>query len=189
VGIQLEHSNDNEIKENRIEEAGDIGISLLYANNNTIEENEITESIGFGIEFRGSWDNIISRNNFIHNRCLTDNYDECSQAFSDSVNEISHNYWDDWTNPDQNYDCIVDNPYILEGAREFDFAPLTIPFADHNSNIFCEFMEAIPPIIKNNIPLVVLGVILLLVILIIIRKRIIKRKLRRGETQLLYPSE
>jgi parallel beta-helix repeat protein len=151
VGIQLEHSNDNEIKENRIEEAGDTGISLRYANNNTIEDNEIIESLGFGIAFLGSWDNIIRRNNFIHNRCLIDYYDECSQAYSDSVNEISHNFWDDWTNPDQNYDCIVDNPYILEGAREFDFAPLTIPIADHNSNIFCEFMEATPPIIKNNI--------------------------------------
>jgi hypothetical protein len=46
------------------------------------------------------------------------------------VNSFSYNYWDDWTEPDNNNDGVVDEPYLLDGdINRYDEFPLTSPNA------------------------------------------------------------
>ena len=41
------------------------------------------------------------------------------------LNEFTHNYYSDWTTPDDNNDGFVDVPYSIEGASgNFDLYPI-----------------------------------------------------------------
>jgi parallel beta-helix repeat protein len=187
TGIQINDSNEFEIRGNKIQETVGSGIFLWDTFRNIIEDNEIIGSSDFGIELINSADNMITRNDFIHNRCQSNSYAGCSQGYSNSMNEISNNYWADWTTPDTNYDCIVDHPYLLEGIQESDYAPTIYP--NREDNLFCKIRESAPSLIWDYpIPSLLLLALVVFLVVRIVRKRVQRGKKER-EMTLLYPVE
>jgi parallel beta-helix repeat protein len=116
------NSNSNEITFNRVFDPQDLkpntcGIHLSHnANQNLILNNTITNSTehGFYVEAT-SGNNTIKWNSFISN-----NVGGFSQAFDAVSVNVLYNYWSDWTTPDDDFDQIVDIPYLLEGAAMND---------------------------------------------------------------------
>jgi hypothetical protein len=70
-----------------------------------------------------SGNNTIKWNTFIGN-----NVGGSSQAFDAVSINVLYNYWSDWTTPDDDFNGIVDTPYLLEGpVMNADPFPLTLP--------------------------------------------------------------
>ncbi len=123
-------SSLNEITFNSIFDPADVnpntcGIHLSHgAHQNSILNNTIANSTehGFYVEI-SSGNNTIKWNTFIGN-----NIGGTSQAFDAALVNVLYNYWSDWTTPDDDFDQIVDIPYMLEGAvMNDDPYPLTHP--------------------------------------------------------------
>ncbi|KXH77063.1 MAG: hypothetical protein AM326_05885 [Candidatus Thorarchaeota archaeon SMTZ-45] len=124
------HSSSNEINFNRIFDPDDLnpntcGIHISHlAYDNNILNNTISNCTehGFYAELN-SGNNTIKWNTFIGN-----NMGGTSQAFDGASENVLYNYWSDWTTPDDDFDNIVDIPYLLEGAvMNNDPYPLTHP--------------------------------------------------------------
>jgi parallel beta-helix repeat protein len=124
------NSNSNTIRYNRIFDPDTInpnscGIHLSHnAYDNSFLNNTVTNSTehAFYVEIT-SGNNTIKWNTFIGN-----NIGGTSQAFDGVSINVLYNYWSDWTAPDDNFDQIVDIPYLLEGTvMNDDPFPLTLP--------------------------------------------------------------
>ncbi|MCY6482862.1 right-handed parallel beta-helix repeat-containing protein [Clostridium aestuarii] len=147
VGIELYFSNSNTILENTITDNkkhgivlrdnsfhNDIirniisknhdGIYLSLAHYNKVYENTISYNINYGIYIYTSSINKIYNNNFINNTKQA-----ADILGNNSMNMYDYkcgNHWSDWTSPDDNYDCIADKPYKIEGGNE-DKLPWIMP--------------------------------------------------------------
>ncbi|MHA2296500.1 MAG: right-handed parallel beta-helix repeat-containing protein [Candidatus Hodarchaeales archaeon] len=112
-GVEVLGSPSCKFGDNVIAFNGDYGMFLVRA------------AGGFGTGRSGnSFYNIIFSNAFYGN-----NLGNNSQALDDeSFNSFSHNYWDDWTEPDVDKDGFVDVPYLIDGkAANHDSHPLVSP--------------------------------------------------------------
>ncbi len=152
-GIGLGFSNNNTISSNIVYNNNVSGIGLNASSSfNTITKNTIFNTTLYGIWLNNSISNIVLNNSisdnndygiFIYpsvsgtlikwNDFIDNNPTGVSQACDNgTVNVFQYNYWNDWTEPDNNLDGIVDVNYSIAGtATNFDEFPLAIS-AIHN---------------------------------------------------------
>ncbi|MFD3156794.1 NosD domain-containing protein [Haloimpatiens sp. FM7330] len=146
-GITLYYSCDNKILENRINSNinngiysynecinnqiinneifdNNNGLYLVYSHYNKLERNDINNNSNYGIYISKCSFNKIYNNNFIKNFNHAGDFDGYN-AFN-IEKPYGGNYWDTWTEPDDNDDGFVDIPYKIEGGNE-DKLPLTKP--------------------------------------------------------------
>jgi len=126
VGITLVECEDCTISKNFVFNNQFIGISLYNSRGHTLSANTISNNDGYGIFLSSNTNNIkIIRNDFIRNNPFGS-----SQACDDGNgqnNTFSHNFWEDWTNPDADSNGIVDEPYFIDGqAGNSDLHPQTL---------------------------------------------------------------
>lgn len=130
------HSNNTVFINNTISYHPYEGINLL-SSNNYLSNNLISYQEGHGILIGDiTRKEIVQQNNIlIRNKFLDNNPDGTSQAYDTGSNNFSHNFWDDWTAPDDNADGIVDNPYRIDGPlNNYDYFPLVHPYAYYTYN-------------------------------------------------------
>ncbi len=132
-GIRLDTGSDNNVISNST--LSQNAISIYRSRNNLLTHNIIYRSIGEGLKMQqGSYDNIIYDNALLYNNRAQDTFnasriqarDETGLNRWNSYHEIG-NYWNDWTDPDEDGDGIVDNPYDISGSDSKDWFPLTKP--------------------------------------------------------------
>ncbi|MHA2092057.1 MAG: NosD domain-containing protein, partial [Candidatus Kariarchaeaceae archaeon] len=126
-GIQLEGGNSSKIATNFISNSR-IGISTQYLANTLITENVIEHSDNYGLIINNRGNEILGfrsedlgnssiyANNFINNlerSQATESIDTNFNQTSDTV--FYYNYWDDWLQPDDDDNGIVDIPYPIDG--------------------------------------------------------------------------
>ncbi|MFW9845596.1 MAG: nitrous oxide reductase family maturation protein NosD [Candidatus Thorarchaeota archaeon] len=100
------------------------GIELYFAaEQNLISTNIVLNNSRHGVIISdNSQQNTIENNDFVNNGEGCQAYDEGQE------NHIRSNYWCDWTQPDEDQDGVVDNPYAIEGeASNADAFPKTTP--------------------------------------------------------------
>lgn len=110
-------------------------IALYSSSANLILNNKLYKNYVYGVAINaGSELNIVNGCNFVENNGAQSNFDsENVQAFDDGDGNRwdeggRGNHWSDWTEPDDNADGVVDNPYVIDGtAAENDNFPLTDP--------------------------------------------------------------
>ncbi|MHA1170415.1 MAG: right-handed parallel beta-helix repeat-containing protein [Candidatus Hodarchaeales archaeon] len=144
LGISIDVADNNSIIGNMITQntGGEglfflaCGINIYASDNNTVSYNSVSGNDGYGIAIINSHNNTIYYNNFISNhdgdvQAFDSEYTPMSFRVCSSINNIqeensntqrfqqnsnfSHNYWNDWTSPDENNDGIVDIPYVIDG--------------------------------------------------------------------------
>lgn len=99
---------------------------------NLVSQNWIQNNTGPGLFLqRISVENEITYNNFIDNNLqATPSFWGSTQAIDDEFyteysNKFDFNHWNDWTTPDNDFDGVVDEPYIILGdANNKDNHPL-----------------------------------------------------------------
>jgi len=117
-GVFLVRSENNTLRGNKITNNNGSGIETLSSYNNSFESNKIADSHSCGIELINSGNNSIKWNDFINNRKDFPQYDygQAYDGLNDGENNtFDHNYWDDWTTPDNDSNGIVDAPYVIFG--------------------------------------------------------------------------
>ncbi|MFW9932671.1 MAG: nitrous oxide reductase family maturation protein NosD [Candidatus Thorarchaeota archaeon] len=125
-------SDSNTILSNRLSTSSSHGLYLLTSNNlvknnliysntgagilvgsmthhNYIAENFLYNNSRRGVELSTSSNNTIEQNDFIDNKSPQ----ACDNG---SENVFRHNYWSDWTEPDEDENEIVDAPYAIAGT-------------------------------------------------------------------------
>jgi parallel beta-helix repeat protein len=200
----LLNSEFNKITENTIRNSVENGIELSSSNYNTISYNEIIDSIIFAIFIRSSEGNTITWNDFINSTksiqfCSSGQVD-CTHVYLDNTeNGFSFNFWDDWTAPDKNFDCIVDDAYAIKGAlieggplvtMGYDITPVRYKIAKSGpmDNAICKPRVQVSMNLRKNWKQYITGLIILTIILIVNRvRKWRKKKLALTKTD-LYPS-
>jgi parallel beta-helix repeat protein len=141
-GVDLSESHNNNFSLNTVEYNSNAGFNLLSSHNNTFFSNVISHQLKYGIQIvtELSMNNKITWNNFINNSFGSSS----PQALDNGIaNLFSHNYWSEWTTPDENKDTIVDIPYAINGtANNQDLSPLVTPYSpsttSNRSELFIE---------------------------------------------------
>jgi parallel beta-helix repeat protein len=196
-GITLTNSFANEISGNVIENSFANGIILNSSQLNEVLQNVVFNSVWYALILADSSFNTISWNDFINSRSRCGE-EFCSQAEVNlSGNDIQFNYWSDWTSPDKNFDCIVDNKYPLEPFDEdlmmFDSKPISRPIAYSNvmDNKFCSQRAEFSAFIQENKTEIYIGssILLIMLVAVTIRKIIRKRRKAKSIETDLYPDE
>jgi parallel beta-helix repeat protein len=120
LGIRVAIFDTSEISSNRIKDTTSYGILIETGNCSSITSNSITNSSGYAVTLLSDSSQILVKfNTFI------DNGLGCQVLDNGTLNEFSHNYYSDWTTPDDNADGYVDVPYPVEGTSDnFDTYPL-----------------------------------------------------------------
>ncbi|MFW9779359.1 MAG: nitrous oxide reductase family maturation protein NosD [Candidatus Heimdallarchaeota archaeon] len=122
--IFLSNVQNSTITNNTVDHAGTEGVHIAGPTSvfNSMRHNLIINSQLHGLRLEGG-NNLVQENTFIDN-----NKGNGKQAiqFSQGPNQITHNYWNDWTSPDTDNDGIVDNPYVLDGIDGQDNFPLVL---------------------------------------------------------------
>ncbi|HKZ41472.1 MAG TPA: NosD domain-containing protein, partial [Candidatus Hodarchaeales archaeon] len=141
IGLQLSSGSDSSlIYSNLVTDQFSHGVLIDSGNsnnflnntfrNNQQKTNDPNDERNFEIVVRaGSSMNKIEWNNFISSSaCCTVDGKKTQVLDNGTGTVISHNFYDDWTTPDDNVDGIVDRPYSISGtANNFDAFPLTDP--------------------------------------------------------------
>ncbi len=120
-GISTSACSNVEFSNNTIQNCATIGIDVISGDNSTIMWNTIQGNGEYAIELTDNTEFFeIKYNTF-------DTNGETCQICDDGVsNDISFNYYSDWTSPDTDANGIVDNPYAIDGlASNEDPFPLT----------------------------------------------------------------
>ncbi|MFX1282924.1 MAG: right-handed parallel beta-helix repeat-containing protein [Promethearchaeota archaeon] len=146
-GIYLGYTSLNHIYKNKIDDC-DRGIRVhAGTNNNSILYNQVSHCEQWAVEMNPSaYGNIVMYNNFIDNLFI-----ESQASDYNGDNIFNYNYWDDWTNPDENFNYIVDLPYHIYGpGNNSDLHPRTTPD-------FFSFIDHDPIYIDDNEDFVTLG--------------------------------
>jgi parallel beta-helix repeat protein len=194
-GIVLSNSISNNINSNIIANSRNVGISIFHSDLNEIMTNVVFTTVFYALEISDSAFNVISWNDFINSRALCIE-EFCSQALVySSGNEIKFNYWSDWTSPDNNFDCIVDNKYPLEPfdeeIRRYDRYPISQPISKSNAmdNKFCSQRAEFSFFVQENKTAIYIGssLLLILVIFLLVRRIIKRRRKKPDEDVVLYP--
>lgn len=143
-GLKIYRSHGNIIKNNIVRDNNKNGVIVTFSSlGNHIKNNEISSNIKCGVLVNQiSRDNLVFGNHIVGNRfgirCIesADNNLFYSNnfvknhinAYDNSKNEWDHNnngnYWDDYTGPDNNDDCVGDTPYNVSGGSNQDRFPL-----------------------------------------------------------------
>jgi len=131
-GIKIKNSNGNIVTENLLKD-NDRGIQILdHSNENEIFDNKIHDNAEYGVliqrESRECLDNIIYDNN-ITNPLGMNAYDNGTNTQWDYLNQ--GNYWADYLGADNNDDGIGDIPYIILGT---DLSQDNFPIWDDGPN-------------------------------------------------------
>ncbi|MFX0052354.1 MAG: NosD domain-containing protein, partial [Candidatus Hermodarchaeota archaeon] len=158
TGVKLLNCWNNNISDNNISNNAINGILLWESTNTTVATNVIALNHEYGVYLtRQAIGNIIERNDFIQN-----NLNGTSQAYDEgNHNVFAYNYWDDWTEPDTNYDGIIDHPYSIDGPK---------------NNMDLHPRARVPPIRLN----VLFGLLLLGGIIVILGLRIVKQRTQKN---------
>lgn len=130
TGISMTDSSFNSITSNNLSANSAQGLLLVSGDHNEMADNGVFDNVGFGMVVGGTG-NRAWNNTFVRNNGAGSVFDSSHrQAYSGGSNfwNLSSfgNYWGDWTTPDLNYDCIVDQPYVLSGGGS-DYYPRTSP--------------------------------------------------------------
>ncbi|MFC1539409.1 right-handed parallel beta-helix repeat-containing protein [Candidatus Latescibacterota bacterium] len=138
-------SMNNCITGNTVKQAGyGLKMGLYGASNNEIVNNTF-EINRYGVYIAGYSGYQLPENNSIyHNNFLYNTYYQAFQ-YRSGINQFyielpegggSGNYWSNWTTPDADNDCIVDNPYIIFSMysveQGIDNYPWTTPWGWKN---------------------------------------------------------
>ncbi|MHA2226817.1 MAG: right-handed parallel beta-helix repeat-containing protein [Candidatus Hodarchaeales archaeon] len=121
-------SENNTIRNNLISNNEYYGIFFFsWTWKNHVSSNNIYGNGGFGVGFMDySSDNVLLWNTFVDNNA--DNSPQTSD--NGTKNIIFNNYWDSWTNPDDDLNGIVDESYPISGrAQNEDPMPLASPIS------------------------------------------------------------
>ncbi len=111
---------------------GGSGLSVIDSINGLISNNLFYNNTFTALKFYFSEGFFITSNSFIKNMhgIPPENVSQVYEFTSPlkEANIFSYNFWDDWIQPDEDNDSIVDYPYLLGGnAVNMDFFPLTTP--------------------------------------------------------------
>jgi len=112
--IHLLNSNSNTIKDNTIQD-NNVGIFLSNSDSNTIKNNYIQDNNAYGVSISSSSTNNLLYNNHFSINLLNNARDLASNTWSYNS---QGNYWDDYNDYDNNDDGIGDNPYIIDGNSQ-----------------------------------------------------------------------
>ncbi|MFX0063844.1 MAG: NosD domain-containing protein [Candidatus Hermodarchaeota archaeon] len=128
TGIGLGRASNNTLTNNIVVRNRN-GISFDRESDlNTITNNTIASNDQYGISFE-YWPGDYPKNNVVKwNDFILNNLDG-SQAYDNASNNLfTHNFWDEWLEPDHDSDGIVDNPYNIDGnTNNQDLWPLVEP--------------------------------------------------------------
>ncbi len=147
AGILVSDNSFIKINDNSISSNGWCGICFFEVLNSTVRNNTIfNNNLGYGattggIALKDSSYNTIQWNDFISNI----NYTCSSQAYDDrgSRNIYDHNYWNEWTSPDENLDGLVDTPYEISTRDRY--------FQDDHPLVYSRlYTLSLPKIISPN---------------------------------------
>jgi parallel beta-helix repeat protein len=158
MGIQLIDITSGQVTSNQLRNIEFEGITLTSSVNIDITKNVfdvVDLPLNYAIRLDQSFGNKISWN------------DIYSDAYSTTpLNEFKFNYWDGWTEPDENFDCIVDLSYPIKGASIYDRAPLTHPIAKTSlDNAFCRYRAVSSAFMKENqTPISIISIIVVLLL-------------------------
>ena len=121
IGMQLMIFDTSNVTFNEITNCTSHGILINTGNRSSIISNTITNSSGYAIALFPDANQIVVKfNEFI------DNGFDCQVLDNGTLNEFTHNYYNDWTSPDVNQDGYVDVPYSIDGiSSNSDLFPLT----------------------------------------------------------------
>ena len=133
TGVEIKFSNNNTIWGNTVYN-GTTGIKInLNSNGNFLVHNLIMNNTGYGVSVNwNSGFNIIYNNSFYYNHGSNEAYNSLHiQAYDENGTNLwdyngRGNFWMDWTEPDEDGDGIVDEPYVIAGiSGVMDHFPLT----------------------------------------------------------------
>ncbi|MFX0087163.1 MAG: NosD domain-containing protein [Candidatus Hodarchaeota archaeon] len=118
------------IMSNYIIQSATTGIQLNYAIQSFIAGNVIASNVYFGIFVSVSSEH----NQLLFNSLYSNKEGNGSQACDMGLNNtFNQNYWNEWTEPDNDMDGIIDNPYLIEGpSQNEDPNPLSSPINQTN---------------------------------------------------------
>ncbi len=114
IGIHARNIVNNSIISHNILLNNHDGIHSWNADSAMYYDNLIKNSTAFGLILEVSSNNQIFRNEFINNN-PTGNSQVTDFDNTFEENNVSYNYWSDYTSPDSNNDGIVDQPYSFLG--------------------------------------------------------------------------
>ncbi|MHA1449993.1 MAG: right-handed parallel beta-helix repeat-containing protein [Candidatus Hodarchaeales archaeon] len=110
-GLVLLTTDNSQLENNLIEENHQSGIVIVTSVNNTVTGNVMIANLDFGIFLKEADETAVTWNNFTDN-----NPGGVSQASDGGENNtFHHNYWNEWTGPDEDGNGIVDIEYTIEG--------------------------------------------------------------------------
>jgi parallel beta-helix repeat protein len=131
-GLFLYEIEDCTLWKNKISSNGFIGLEMYNSLNITVFENMFEDNAEYAVMVVGGGENLFIENSFKENNGASDSYSvDHVQAYDDTetdlwnLSEGTGNYWSDWTSPDDNFDSIVDVPYVLDGGSLSDHFPMT----------------------------------------------------------------
>ena len=116
-GIVLDFSsNNNNVTENAASD-NQYGIVLATGSENNTLAGNIASNNSFGIALWSS-SNQIYNNNFIGNITQIKVSDYSSGNVFSLPAPTGGNYWNDWTDPDEDFDGFVDSAYVFTGGQD-----------------------------------------------------------------------
>jgi parallel beta-helix repeat protein len=133
-GLYIWYSDNTTVSGNIVSNAVERGINISSADNSTCSDNVISNSGKYGLFLHSSANNLNVTGNSFYGNNPHGNPQGTSQAYDVGTNNnVSYNFWDDWTSPDDNPPTgIVDNPYSIDGSKlNEDTHPLTAPATAH----------------------------------------------------------
>jgi parallel beta-helix repeat protein len=168
-GVYVNQSHHTYLYNNSISISGRYDIGLRLSNFSSIIFNNLSNSAWYGLDYRDSSHGRILNNTFIetnsairlytlffplsgNNTIEFNNFVLNGHGISPQVNDqmsnnlYIHNYWDEWTTPDENTDGIVDDEYVINSDQTSDTMPLVSPAhsPDHLHHEFSEMMLIFP---------------------------------------------
>ncbi len=150
-GLLMDGNSDDNVVVNNTFLENLNGITIDYnSDENRLFDNLLIWNAEYGIEISGN-----SHSNLIANNAFIDNNGGGTQASdycwgTEWYRNGSGNYWSDWTEPDSDYDGIVDSPYRIHGSvGSLDHFPLVnpqgilFPIADAGPDLFIDQHETV----------------------------------------------
>ena len=116
-GIYLVSSNTNTINDNIIQN-NNVGVKCTNSDENTIKDNQIMNNNANGIYLDSSSDSNVMFRNYLSDNIQSNARDLGNNFWSSNQ---QGNYWDDYTNYDNNSDGKGDNPYIIDSDSQDNF--------------------------------------------------------------------
>jgi parallel beta-helix repeat protein len=126
-GIWFSSSWDHVFRSNLVNDNADCGISISNSFRHVIEDNTIANNKNHSIRIdMGSNQMQIDHNHFTNNNQGNNQAKDDSSGNNDWDDGAEGNWWSDWTEPDDDSNGIVDDPYDIPGnANSQDNFPLT----------------------------------------------------------------